>query len=159
MPRRRVLLAAALGMALAVPPASASAQAVPTAITVSAKVKSSIGYPLTVGQYDKVKVIADVQQRFESVTRICWSFYSTPEDPLAYNDTMALTTLRDVHLLTIFHYGDWQPVNTYCNGYRLQKFRDGREPTYLWGGRAYGYDNGAATFREIRVEITGVPAP
>jgi hypothetical protein len=60
--------------------------------------------------------------------RICWSFYSTPEDPLAHNDTMALTTLRDVHLLTVFHYGDWQPVNTYCDGYRLQKFRDGREP-------------------------------
>jgi hypothetical protein len=157
---RRTLLSliAALGMALAVPPAPSSAEAVPT-ITVTAKVKSSIGYPLTVGQDDKVKVIADVQQRFESVTRICWSFYSTPEDPLAHNDTMALTTLRDIHLLTIFHYGDWQPVNTYCDGYRLQKFRDGREPIYLWGGQAYGYDNGAATFREIRVEITGAPAP
>jgi hypothetical protein len=157
MTLRRVL-AAATGAALLGMLLQAPAEAAPPVVTKVVKVKSSVGYPLTVGQYDKVKVIANAGMTFRRIAQVCYSFESSPADPLSYNDTMALTTLRNLHLVTVSNYDLWQPVNTYCDGYWDGKWLDGKEVMWLWGGRAYDYDNGAATFTKITIYITGVPA-
>jgi hypothetical protein len=146
-----VVVAAALGAWTA--PVSAAAE-----VTLETKAKSSIGYPLRLGEYDKVKINVNGNGTFRSISRLCLTVHPRPDDPLAYRNTIAVTYLKVKHFLTVFNYGDPHPSHTFCDppggG---DRFLDGREALLLWGGRGYGYDNGSATFDLITLSITGVP--
>jgi hypothetical protein len=166
MSGRRVAMVAAAGCLSVITfasPARAASPAKAKEITVQANVTSAKGYPLTVGELDTARLSVNLHQQFRSVSKLCMTFYTSPDDPLAYRDTMQVTEATATNSsqkfhLTIYNYDEPHTSDTFCDPYfGANRLVDGKAQLKLWGGWAATYDNGAATFLRITISVTGPP--
>jgi hypothetical protein len=143
-----------------------SAQA---AVGVPAPVKSSVGYPMHIGERSKVKAVVNLHRTFRSVSRVCVSASFGADDPLHFGDYLQLQYGDGTRLVGLHNYVSDAPLRsrTMCTKtdgsttpYNLdaRRWRDGREALLVVGGWASNSDMGHATITRLTLTVTGTPA-